>query len=399
MRAFDFDGINTMRPMFFAILALVLAGLACQAVGDDVPMISGTPVPVVSAPEYDDDAVPAADSPPSVAIPRPVVESSVTLPDPIQPRGPGMACFGLRADGLTCLDENGWQTFTRDNSGLPSNFIQAGGVCPDERIVIAHANGLSLFDGENWENIPATRSYTIANSVACASDGSLWVAHFRGVSTYANGQWTTYAAEFLSSGETASELVYHIVALPEGRVWALTARSVAVFENGKWEIFQEDQGFSDSVFFNALTIDSLGRPWASLSRGVTVYDHGWQFVGTPGYGSSSSMAFDASGKLWLGSASNGVSVYNGNTWVDFNRRLGTLPSDRIRDVVADSQGRVWVATTYGLVVFDGDQRQVYRMDNSEIGDNELRFVVVVNDGPAIPGVGARQWRGNGRKTG
>lgn len=373
-------------PVFVSILVLLLASLACQSLDVGAPVDADLPA---TAPEASDEAAPAADSPPP-ADSSVLVAPAVALPDPIQSRGPGMACFGLRAGGLTCLDENGWQTFTRDNSGLPSNFVQAAGVCPDERIVIAHSDGLSLFDGMNWETVPKSSDYSTADAVACAPDGSLWVAHFKGVSVYANGAWTLYPSELLATGESANQLVYGIAASSDGRVWAVTSRSVAVFENDEWRVFQEGRGFDESVFFNVLTIDSLDRPWAGSSKGAAYYDGAWTMVAKPGYSSPSGMAFDASGRLWFGTSINGLSMYNGNTWVDFNRKLGTLPSDKIRGLAADSLGRVWAATTYGLVVFDGDTRETYRMENSDIGDNELRFVVIVKDGPSLPAIAEKQ---------
>jgi ligand-binding sensor domain-containing protein len=375
-----------LSPVFVSILILLLASLACQALDVGAPVDVDLPA---TAPAASDDAAPAANSPPAADSFAPV-SPAVRLPDPIQPQGAGMACFGLRAGGLTCLDENGWQTFTRENSGLPSNFLQAADVCSDGRILIAHSDGLSLFDGVNWETVPKSSDYSTADAVACAPDGRLWVAHFKGVSVYFDGAWTLYPAELLATGESANQLVYGIAASPDGRVWAVTSRSVAVFENDEWQVFQEGQGFDESVFFNAVTIDSLDRPWAGLSKGAAYYDGKWTMVAKPGYGSPSGMAFDASGRLWLGASIGGLSMFNGNTWVDFNRKLGTLPSDKVRGLAADSLGRVWAATTYGMVVFDGDTRETYRMENSDIGDNELRFVVVVKDGPLIPAVDERE---------
>lgn len=107
-------------------------------------------------------------------------------------------------------------------------------------------------------------------------------------------------------------------------------------------------------------------------------------INKPGYGTPSSLTIDSAGKLWLGTTNSGASMYNGNTWSDFNRKLGSLPSDNVKDLAADSQGRVWIATTYGLLVFDGANWQTYRMENSELGDNEIKFMVVLKDGPTLP---------------
>lgn len=280
-----------LSPVLIAVFTLALASLACQALAADSPADSAPPV----ATSADTSEESSTDSPRA-----PLDADAPAMPEPVQSQGAGMACFGLRAGGLTCLDENGWQTFTTANSGLPTDFLSAGGLCPDGRIVIAHYEGLSLFDGVNWENIPETSNYSSADAVACAADGSLWVAHFQGVSRYANGEWTTYASALLATGESANELVYDVAVSSDGRVWTVTSRSVAVFENDEWDVFQQGQGFTESVFFNELTLDSLERPWAGLSSGAAVYEGNWKMVNKPGYSSPSSMVFDAAGNLWMG---------------------------------------------------------------------------------------------------
>ncbi len=296
-----------------------------------------------------------------------------------------MACFGLSDGGLTCLNESGWKTYNDKNSDLPTNYLNAGALCPDGKIAIAHFDGISLFDGANWQQVPKTENYSSADSLACGPDGSLWVAHFQGVSRYAAGQWTTYGSELLATGAAANELVYDVAVAADGNVWVATSRSVALFDGKTWAVFQNGQGFDKDLFFNALALDSAGRPWAGYSNGVAVYENGtWRLIEKPDYNSPAAMTLDAAGKLWLGSIVGGVATFDGSTWANIDRASGKLGSDQINAVAADSQGRVWLGTSYGLSVFDGQGWQTYRMDNSDLGDNNLKFVVVVKDGPPLP---------------
>ncbi len=364
---------NKWFPIVAALLALALASLACQALTN--------PGGVGPAPAQPAD--PGVETLPTAAATRQPSADTPAMPEKIQPQGEGLACFGLRDGGLTCLDESGWKTYNQDNSELTSNYLNAGGVCPDGRIVIAHYQGISLFDGSTWQNIGKSDGYSSAESISCAADGSLWVGHFKGVSRYANGSWTTYGSELLATGDSANDLVYNVVPGADGRVWAVTSRSVAVFENDSWSVFQEGQGFNESVFFNTLTVDSLNRPWAGTSSAVYVYDGAWKKINRPGFNTPYAMAVDATGKIWMGTL-QGVSFFDGIAWTDLSRKSGKLPADNIKDITADSLGRVWVATTYGLAVFDGKDWRTYRMDNSDLGDNEISFVVVVKDGPSLP---------------
>ncbi len=369
---------SKLFPVFLAALVLLLASLACQAL--EGGSASG-PTPIVEVVIEPESPAAAPETPRET----PVVEAA--MPEPIASKGPGLACLGLRSAGITCLDENGWKTYTRANSDLPSDFVQAGGVCPDGRIVIAHTSGVSLFDGANWQHIAKSDGYSSANSISCTDDGTLWVAHFRGVSRYLGGNWETFSAELLASGEYANELVYNAIPSPDGRVWVVTSRSVAAFENDEWTVYQPGNGFDDNLFFNALVLDSLERPWAGYSTGVAYFEGGvWKQIRKPDFNSPKMMVLDANGRVWLGDTSSGLTLFDGSVWTNYTAGSNHLPTDRVNALAADSQGRIWAGTSYGLVVLDGSTWQTYRMENSDIGDNFIEFIAVANDGPVIPGL-------------
>lgn len=316
------------------------------------------------------------------------------MPAPISPKGAGMACLALAGGGLSCLDENGWQTYSSKTSDLPSGVIYAMTSCPDGRIALAYEDvknpgvGVSLFDGKKWEHIDKVDKISGVEGLACSPKSEIWLTHFQGVSRYSGGQWTTYGSEQLATGASANELVYDVAVAADGDVWVVTSRSVARFEDAQWTVFQKGQGIDANLFFKALTLDSAGRPWAGHSNGVAVYENGvWKLIKKASISSSSNslktMVLDARGQLWL-SYSLGAAMFDGNTWVDYDRVSEHLRSIHIDALAADSLGRVWLGTTYGLVVFDGENWQIYRMDNSDLRDNHIDFIVVVNDGPTLP---------------
>ena len=84
------------------------------------------------------------------------------------------------------------------------------------------------------------------------------------------------------------------------------------------------------------------------------------------------------------SAYSGVAAFDGGAWITHNLGSNSLTTDRVNTLATDSLGRVWVATTYGLSVFDGSQWQKYKMDNFDLIDNGIAFVAVERDGPPLP---------------
>jgi ligand-binding sensor domain-containing protein len=354
------------HPFLLALAVLILASLACQAFSST----NATATPTYSfEPLW-----------------SPTAPTAPVEPVTVASQGVGIACIGSTT-GLSCLDEKGWHLYTEDNSNLPNNYLYAGAVCPDGSFAIAHINGVVTFDGTTFKDIPESEVATSPEGIACAADGSIWVAHFQGVSHYADGKWTTYGSDKLASGDSANELVYDVKVAPDGKVWVVTSRSVAMFENDSWTVYQEGQGFNSSRFFNALAMDAKGRPWAAHSGGVDVFENGqWVAIEKKDSNAAESLAVDAKGGVWLGTLSDGVFLYDSETWTQYDRTSEKLLSNDIAALSTDSSGRVWLGTTYGLTVFDGVNWQTFLMSNSDLGDNDVRFVVINKDGPTLPAV-------------
>ena len=356
------------HPFLLALAVLVLASLACQALNTPAPAATEQPAQ------------------PSAQGPAPTTEPAQPAVDPaiVESKGPGILCAGSTT-GLSCLTESGWTVYTDENSDLPNPYLYAGATCLDGRFAIAHISGVVVFDGKSFVQIPTTDGYSSPEAIACEINGVIWVAHFQGVSRYADGLWTTYGSDQLANGESANELVYDVEVAPDGKVWVVTSRSVALFVSGEWTVYQEGQGFEGSRFFNALALDAKGRPWAAHSNGVDVFENGaWTSIAKDGYNSPQSLGVDAKGRVWFGTITSGVYQFDGTVWKQHDRASERLLSDYVTSIASDSSGRTWFGTSYGLTVFDGANWQTLLMSNSGLGDNDVNFIVVANDGPSLP---------------
>jgi hypothetical protein len=372
---------NSFR-ISLAVSLLVLASLACQAAD------GGSPAPTQTAVQP-----PQATEP--TATPKPTTPPEPTQPVPQQPeipsQGAGIACVGTKDQGVACLDESGWKIYNKKNSQLANDFISAVAACPDGRIAFGHFNGISLFDGKEWANY-SKGDFSSISALACGEGGVLWVAHFEGVSRY-DGQWTKFGTDQLASGDAVSKLVYDIGIGPDGTVWASTPNSVASFDGSAWTIFQEGQGFDKKFFFKSLafplhigTSDNPGRVLVSHGNGIAIFEDGkWTISNSPSSISSvEDMVVDTRGRAWLGTLINGVYSIDGGSWNNQTFENSDLGSNDINALAADTGGRVWAATEYGLSVFTDGAWTVFRMDNSDLPVNDIRGVAVIADGPTLP---------------
>jgi hypothetical protein len=375
------------NPSLVAILVLVVASLACQAAGG-----AGQPTST-PAPQQPETQPTAQTEPESTAAPtQSAVEPAAVIPS----QGAGIMCAGS-VTGLSCLNEDGWQVYTDENSELPNNYLYAGAICPDGKFAIAHISGVVLFDGTAFQPLPEMETVSSPEGIACDANGDIWVAHFQGVSRYAGDKWTTYGSDLMATGAAANELVYDVEVAPDGTVWVVTSNSVASFANDTWTVFQEGQGFEGSRFFSALTIDANGRPWAAHSTGVDVFENGaWTSFESTDYSTPESIAIDASGRTWMGTLTSGVSLLDGSAWTAYDRSSSNLLSNHVQSMAGDSSGRLWLGTSYGLTVYDGANWQTFLMSNSGLGDNDVRFVILTKDGPTLPALEEKE---NGSLTG
>lgn len=313
---------------------------------------------------------------------------TATPPPPFIPDAePGLACVGSFGLGVSCLNESGtWQSYTKENSPLGSNLVQAMAACPDHRIVIVHSSGLSVFDGQDWREYNEGWGNASPNDVTCDSNGHFWVAHFGGVSHFDGNTWTTYGSEEFAANGKPDALVDTITAAPDGTIWVSSSNSIGHFIDGQWEVFEMGRGFDDKYFFDAVTVDNQGRPWASHGGGIFTYDgNTWTEYENRDLFVSNTIAVDSNGEVWVGTFSQGIRIFDSQGgWRSLEMNTSDLSSNHVPVMKIDAQGRMWIATEWGLNVVDGSDWQTYHMHNAGLVDNYIRTIAVAGAGPELP---------------
>ncbi len=152
---------------------------------------------------------------------------------PISPRDDGrkwISTFG----GLAILDGTNWVTYTRSNSGLPSN--NAGAVAFDSAgiaWVSTFGGGLARFDGQQWTVYSTSKSpIPHANLWYLLIDQNdvKWIATDGGLARLDGTTWKVYRQ---GSSRLPDSVLYTLALDRYGNLWIGTQdNGVAVFREG-----------------------------------------------------------------------------------------------------------------------------------------------------------------------
>jgi hypothetical protein len=300
-----------------------------------------------------------------------------------------LGSFGF---GAVCGDAAGWQPVTKQTKAVSSDQIRDIEVCGD-KTVIASTVGLHIRQKGKWRTEKIKSGVGTLEAIDCDDKGTIWISHFDGASSFDGKRWTTFKADKLGTDRNI-KVGKDVAVAKDGKVWVVTANSVAMYNGKDWRSWEVGRGFQEQQFFGHLSLDSKGAPWVTAIGGVWTFEDGaWNLVKGDDLFSIEALHVDAKDRIWVGTYSNGLFVYESGGWTNYNRDNSDIASNHVNAIASDSRGRVWIATEYGLNVLEKDEWQVYRMDTSGMVDNNLTVLEVEGAGPDLVKPGKSQTGG------
>jgi hypothetical protein len=287
---------------------------------------------------------------------------------------------------------NGWHIYGPDTFEDPLAIPKWIAQCPDGRIYLEmYNNGFKfyIFKGETLVEIKDLDQ--LVDSLACGPGSEIWVAYYKGVNHFTGSTWIHYpATEYLGSGEFV-DLVESIAVAPNGSVWVATASSIATFDGADWQVFEAGKGFEEDPRPYSLDIDSNGNVWVVNNRGLLKYDGiQWStyYEGVPNRFEYNSkfIEIDEENRIWVANIyPASIYIYDPqtNSWM---LQIGeeALNVNLIKAMQFDRQGRLWLATDYGLFVYDGSVLTAYHMHTADLYANTADAMIILGDGPQLP---------------
>lgn len=244
-----------------------------------------------------------------------------------------------------------WKTFgTKD--GLPSDKVYSVKV-DEDRIWVGTSEGLALLENGKWkiygEKDGLAHRGVLAMDVS-EETGDLWVGTMSGLNRFSGGRFETYTQ--FNSG-LANDVIYAVNC--DGKdIWTATGGGASVLDtySGKWGIYTEQNA-------------PMHEPWtySVCSSDEKVFIAAW-----------------GGGIIELTKATNQFRDY---TDPDGEMEIDLFPDDGvvhdITTAVSYGDDMLWVATYFGMSMYDGNHWKGYFDHDSGLASNFINFVRA--DGP------------------
>lgn len=306
--------------------------------------------------------------------------TAVFLPD-MPAATPGAAWMGGFGCGVTVLDADGtWHGLREETSALRTDQVFDVVGTPSGRVYITGSLGVWEVEGDLWTEIDRKG----LESLAVGPDGTLWGAGWERVLAWSNGAGTEYPSTLFGEGDN-TQTVKDVAVGPDGVVWVTTANTVARFDGSTWDWWGNGAGFPESTYPywpESIAVGNDGTVWVTHGSGVLRFDgSSWADI-DPVSSQPKGIVVAPDGRVIVDTWADGLAVFDGS-W-SMITTAGPLPTDRTRAAFVDGRDRLWVGTTWGVTIIDGDDVVTYTMATSGLAGNCVDTIWVDGDGPELP---------------
>jgi ligand-binding sensor domain-containing protein len=182
------------------------------------------------------------------------------------------------------------------------------------------------------------------NKILFIRGQGLWVATENGAALYQSGTWKV----FTSNDGLAGDKVHDIVAGENGAVWFGTNKGISCFQSGIWTTYNMKNGLSWNDT-KALAYDARkGALWAAVGdKDVNRFDgKEWKVFMDVADGATALMS-DSQSRIWL-AYSGGLMKFNGEEWVSDPQKIG-ITAAQVSQMFRDDKGNLWFGMEKGVL--------------------------------------------------
>lgn len=140
----------------------------------------------------------------------------------------------------------------------------------------------------------------------------------------------------------------------KGFIWIGTGYGLNRFDGIHFKSYFVEQGLIHNKIYS-LWQDARGRIWIGTERGISIYDNG--SITSPANIDSviqspvNDIYHDNKDRIWMATEGDGVYYLNRDKLIHIGVKEG-LPNNRVRSVVEDSAGTIWMGTDGGIGIWN-----------------------------------------------
>ncbi len=303
-------------------------------------------------------------------------------------------------------------------------WVQDIAIAPDGTPWFAFSGtGVKTWDGTKWIDRTGPFGTSDISLVTIDRTGRVWIGTYIGAIWRWSGSGSTWDLTYRPPSLTSH--IYGLAFDSRNRPWVGGIGGATVRQlNGSWKVYRMANTALPSRWVDHITIDASGRGWFSTADGgLASYDgKRWTDYNPDNWGTAPwpfdtngarVTVQDPTGTLWTAPTMQGVGQWNGSAWTEHLpfydiRSLAVAPDGSIyaaqnagpvlhwngsawlpmgnpsgsadtNHVAVDNAGIVWLATSIGLMRFDGTNWTTYTTSNSGLPSN---FVITVEASPS-----------------
>jgi len=220
-------------------------------------------------------------------------------------------------------------------------------------------------------------SQSTVNDILHDSRGFLWVGTQDGLNQYNGYEFTIYRHSSKNKESISNNYINAIKEDNEGDIWIATSYGLNKwsYKTQKFEFFlPENTPELVGHNFKSIYYASDNKLWFVNDEAIGYYDidkkkftsfeHVTKGIDTLKYGVK--LCESKTGKIWLASRVNGAAMFDGKEWHEFvtdSLNPNSLPGNSIWDIERGPDGDIWLATSFGLAVYNEKEKSFDRMNS------------------------------------
>jgi ligand-binding sensor domain-containing protein len=286
--------------------------------------------------------------------------------------------FGTDA-GLASFDDFNWQVYTTSNSPLTDNDIRALKVQNDSTLWIGTMQG-GLFKKTNntWINYNESNSGlhdNLVRGIEIDSTGVIWLATSEGISKFDGTNWQLW--NIANAGLLTNNIT-------DIRTGFSNEKFVGTINGGLLYFDAQDNLTMHSIVESGLPdnssldidIDSTGQPWFATPAAGLVTDWGnggpwqrWNMSNSPipTNGLTCITINQEDQRIFMGTELFGIMIKKGDIWFNYNQENIGLPDDHITAITHESANVKWIGTfNHGVVRLEENSVSINTILNSKL---------------------------------